>query len=135
MFDIEMHIIMSKEEDLKKKAAEHTTQAQSIIYDVWGSSVSWKTLDESLSNERIISIQPIPLFNGSLALDMRIRLDTAVTESELIFRLMAKYKDFMLKMLADSTLSEYSEIQYEFINALILLRLQAENFLSLCYYS
>lgn len=92
-------------EDTKERAAEN------IIRDIWESKVSWKTLDKSLSDERVISIQSISQVDGTLALDMRIRLDRSSTESQIIFLMLGKLKKFMPKLLADNNLSSYNEFR------------------------
>lgn len=92
-------------EDTKERTAEN------IIRDIWESKVSWKTLDKSLSDERVISIQSIPQVDGTLALDMRIRLDRSSTESQVIFLMLGKLKKFMPKLLADNNLSSYNEFR------------------------
>ncbi len=100
-------------DDTPYVTSENTNEraAEDIIRDVWETKVSWKRIDESLSEERVVSIRTIAQVDGSKALDMRIRLDSTSTESEVIYRLIRKFRETLPKLLADNKLSDYKEFR------------------------
>lgn len=85
--------------------------AEDIIREVWGAENNWQRLDESLPTARVVSIRSIPQINGTLALDMRVRLERQVTESELIFKYLDKVQKLMPKLLSEDKLKGHDEFR------------------------
>lgn len=85
--------------------------AEDIIREVWGAENNWQQLDESLPTARVVSIRSIPQINGTLALDMRVRLERQVTESELIFKYLDKVQELMPKLLSEGKLKGHDEFR------------------------
>lgn len=80
--------------------------AENIVRDIWGAKTNWE------GNEpRIISIKEIPQIDDTLTLELRLRVDEANVESQIILNLIDNGKPTMEKFFASPELKQYEEVR------------------------
>lgn len=82
--------------------------SESIIRDVWGALCHRSATDETV--QRVESIKTVPQANGTLALDMRVRLGGA-TEHGVLSGLLDHVRKLFPKLLAEEKLNGYNEFR------------------------
>ena len=83
--------------------------AEDIIRDKWEAKAYRR--DETAPNTRVVAVKIIPQVDSTNAMNMVIRIDSAVTESELIFGFFRKLEKFMPALLNESKLAEINEFR------------------------
>ena len=83
--------------------------AEDLIRDIWGAQNHWQ--EENMPKSRVVSVKSIPQVDETQALDMRIRIDSRVTESEIIFGVLRNLRKFIPKLLADEKFNPYNEFR------------------------